>query len=59
LATHTDGASLSQVAFLLSEGATLCPVQHTNILSPIAACTELPGPPQIAYPLPSKGNLKM
>lgn len=54
-----DGASLSQVAFLLSEGSTLCCVNHPNIMSPLAACTDLPGPPQIAYSYSGIGNLKM
>lgn len=54
----SDGASLTQVAFLLSEASLLCGVVHINIHSPIGANTELSGPPQIAYPYPSKGNLK-
>lgn len=53
-----DGASLTQVAFLLSEASLLCGVVHINIHSPIGANTELAGPPQIAYPYPTKGNLK-
>ncbi|KAG4078817.1 hypothetical protein HA402_015407 [Bradysia odoriphaga] len=56
--TVVDGASLTQVAFLLSEASLLCGVVHINIHSPIGANTELAGPPQIAYPYPSKGNLK-
>lgn len=58
LSHQTDGASLTQVAFLLSEASLLCGVSHINIHSPVAANTELSGPPQIAYPYPSKGNLK-
>lgn len=57
--TVIDGASLSQVGYLLTEGSLLCGLSHLNILFPVAACTELPGPPQIAYPMPGKGNLKM
>lgn len=53
-----DGASLTQVAFLLTEASTLCGIAHINVHSPIAANTELNGPPQIAYPYPSQGNLK-
>lgn len=54
----SDCASLTQVAFLLSEASILCGVSHANIHSPIAANTELSGPPRIAYPYPAKGNLK-
>ncbi|XP_038120680.1 tyrosine-protein kinase Drl [Culex quinquefasciatus] len=57
--TVVDGASLSQVAYLLSEGSTLCGVSHPNILFPVAAVTELSGPPKVAYPLATKGNLKL
>nr|XP_029710288.1 tyrosine-protein kinase RYK-like [Aedes albopictus] len=57
--TVVDGASLSQVAYLLSEGSTLCGVSHPNILFPVAAVTELSGPPKVAYPLAAKGNLKL
>lgn len=57
--TVVDGASLSQVAYLLSDGAMLCCVAHPNVLPPIAAYTELPGPPLIAYTKPGKGNLKL
>uniref|UniRef100_A0A1B0GND1 Uncharacterized protein n=1 Tax=Phlebotomus papatasi TaxID=29031 RepID=A0A1B0GND1_PHLPP len=34
-------------------------ISHSNLHSPIAACMELPGPPQIAYPWPLNGNLKL
>lgn len=54
-----DGASLTQVAFLLTEGSILMGISHSNLHSPIAACMELPGPPQIAYPWPLNGNLKL
>ena len=57
--SHPDGASLSQVAYLLSEGSTLCGISHPNILFPVAAVTELSGPPKVAYPLAAKGNLKL
>ncbi|KFB38174.1 tyrosine-protein kinase [Anopheles sinensis] len=57
--TVVDGASLSQVAYLLSEGSTLCGISHPNILFPVAAVTELSGPPKVAYPLTAKGNLKL
>ncbi|XP_050074129.1 tyrosine-protein kinase Drl [Anopheles maculipalpis] len=57
--TVVDGASLSQVAYLLSEGSTLCGISHPNILFPVAAVTELSGPPKVAYPLAAKGNLKL
>jgi RYK receptor-like tyrosine kinase len=54
-----DGTSLSQVGYLLAEASLLCGVSHPNLLFPTAAYTELPGPPQIGYPLPAKGNLKL
>ncbi|XP_017476252.1 PREDICTED: tyrosine-protein kinase RYK isoform X2 [Rhagoletis zephyria] len=57
--TVVDGASLTQVACLLQEASTLIGVCHPNILTPLLANTELPGPPEIAYPYPSKGNLKI
>lgn len=57
--TVVDGASLTQVAYLLSDGAMLCCVAHPNVLAPIGAFTELPGPPLIAYTKPGKGNLKL
>lgn len=57
--TVVDGASLTQVACLLQEASTLIGVCHPNILTPLLANTELPGPPEIAYAYPSKGNLKM
>lgn len=57
--TVVDGASLTQVACLLQDASMLIGVTHLNILAPILANTELPGPPEIAYPYPSKENLKM
>lgn len=57
--TVVDGASLTQVACLLNDASTLVGISHPNVLSPIVANTELPGPPEIAYQNPSKGNLKM
>ena len=57
--TVIDGASLTQVACLLSDASLLIGISHPNILAPIVANTELPGPPEIAYPNPCKGNLKM
>lgn len=57
--TVVDGASLTQVACLLQDAGMLIGVTHLNVLAPILANTELPGPPEIAYPYPSKGNLKM
>ncbi|XP_055686405.1 tyrosine-protein kinase Drl isoform X1 [Lutzomyia longipalpis] len=57
--TVVDGASLTQVAFLLTEGSILMGISHPNLQSPVAACMELPGPPQIAYPWPLNGNLKL
>lgn len=57
--TVIDGASLTQVACLLQDASLLIGVSHQHILAPLLANTELPGPPEIAYPHPSKGNLKM
>lgn len=57
--TVIDGASLTQVACLLQDASLLIGVSHQHILAPLLANTELPGPPEIAYPYPSKGNLKM
>jgi len=57
--TVVDGASLTQVACLLQDASMLIGIGHQNILSPMLANTELPGPPEIAYPYPIKGNLKM
>lgn len=57
--TVVDGASLTQVACLLQDAGMLIGVTHLNVLAPMLANTELPGPPEIAYPYPSKGNLKM
>ena len=57
--TVVDGASLTQVACLLQDASLLIGVGHQNILAPLLANTELPGPPEIAYTHPSKGNLKM
>ncbi|XP_033149153.1 tyrosine-protein kinase Drl [Drosophila busckii] len=57
--TVIDGASLTQVACLLSDASLLIGVSHQHILAPLLANTELPGPPEIAYPYPSKGNLKL
>lgn len=55
--TVVENATLTQVSFLLSDASLLCGVQHPNILYPIAAFTELSGPPKIAYEMP-KENLK-
>ncbi|EDW01708.1 tyrosine-protein kinase RYK [Drosophila grimshawi] len=57
--TVIDGASLTQVACLLQDASLLIGVSHQHILAPLLANTELPGPPEIAYPYPSKGNLKI
>lgn len=57
--TVVDGASLTQVACLLQDASTLIGIGHQNVMAPMLANTELPGPPEIAYPYPSKGNLKM
>ncbi|XP_068146176.1 LOW QUALITY PROTEIN: tyrosine-protein kinase Dnt [Drosophila tropicalis] len=57
--TVIDGASLTQVACLLQDASLLIGVSHQHILAPLLANTELPGPPEIAYPYPSKGNLKL
>ncbi|CAD7078245.1 unnamed protein product [Hermetia illucens] len=57
--TVVDGASLTQVACLLSDASMLIGVSHLNILAPMVANAELPGPPAIAYPNPAKGNLKI
>ncbi|KAI8038409.1 hypothetical protein M5D96_008307 [Drosophila gunungcola] len=57
--TVIDGASLTQVAYLLQDASLLIGVSHQHILAPLLANTELPGPPEIAYPYPSKGNLKI
>ncbi|XP_055858556.1 tyrosine-protein kinase Drl isoform X1 [Episyrphus balteatus] len=57
--TVVDGASLTQVACLLQDASMLIGVSHQNILAPMMANTELPGPPEIAYPNPAKGNLKI
>ncbi|KAH8272523.1 hypothetical protein KR026_000175, partial [Drosophila bipectinata] len=57
--TVVDGASLTQVACLLQDASLLIGVSHQHILAPLLANTELPGPPEIAYPYPSKGNLKI
>lgn len=57
-----DGASLTltQVAFLLSEGALFAGLSHANIHSPVAVSLTVPGSPapKIAYPLATGGNLK-
>lgn len=57
--TVVDGASLTQVACLLQDASMLIGVSQHNILAPMVANTDLPGPPEIAYPNPAKGNLKM
>ncbi|XP_037942039.1 dnaJ homolog subfamily C member 13-like [Teleopsis dalmanni] len=57
--TVVDGASLTQVACLLQDASMLIGVAHLNVLPPLLANTDLPGPPEIAYPYPSKGNLKI
>ncbi|KAM8713893.1 hypothetical protein ACLKA7_014107 [Drosophila subpalustris] len=57
--TVIDGASLTQVACLLQDASLLIGVSHQHILAPLLANTELPGPPEIAYPYASKGNLKI
>ncbi|XP_034477179.1 tyrosine-protein kinase Dnt [Drosophila innubila] len=57
--TVIDGASLTQVACLLQDASLLIGVSHQHVLAPLLANTELPGPPEIAYPYPSKGNLKI
>lgn len=55
--TVVENATLTQVSFLLSDASLLCGVQHPSILFPIAAFTDLSGPPKIAYEMP-KENLK-
>ncbi|XP_055374417.1 tyrosine-protein kinase Drl-like isoform X2 [Condylostylus longicornis] len=57
--TVIDGASLTQVGCLLSDASLLVGISHQNILSPMLACTELPGPPEIAYPYPENEILKI
>ncbi|XP_055374226.1 tyrosine-protein kinase Drl-like [Condylostylus longicornis] len=57
--TVVDGASLTQVACLIADASLLIGISHQNILTPMVANTELPGPPEIAYPNPLKGNLKL
>ncbi|KNC30539.1 hypothetical protein FF38_02290 [Lucilia cuprina] len=57
--TVVDGASLTQVACLLQDASMLIGIGHQNVMAPMLANTELPGPPEIAYPYPSKGNLKI
>lgn len=57
--TVVDGASLTQVACLLQDASMLIGVCHQNVMAPMLANTELPGPPEIAYSYPTKGNLKM
>lgn len=54
-----DGASLTQVAFLLSEGSIFAGVSHPNIHSPVAVSLTVPPAPKIAYPFAAGGNLKM
>uniref|UniRef100_A0A336M573 CSON012001 protein n=1 Tax=Culicoides sonorensis TaxID=179676 RepID=A0A336M573_CULSO len=55
--TVVDNATLTQVSFLLSDASILCDLPHPNLLYPIAAFTDLSGPPKIAYDMP-KDNLK-
>lgn len=55
--TVVENATLTQVSFLLSDASLLCGVQHPHLLYPIAAFTDLSGPPKIAYEMP-KENLK-
>lgn len=57
----SDGASLTQVAFLVSEGTKFAGVLHANIQSPLAISTITTGvsSPKIAYPYSPGANLKL
>lgn len=57
--TVSDQASQMQVSLVLAEGMKMWSLNHRNILSIIATCTDDPQRPLLIYPLLNQGNLKL
>ncbi len=57
--TVSDQASKLQVSLVLTEGMKFWSLNHRNILSIIATCTDDPQRPLLIYPFMDGGNLKL